>query len=148
MDAAPTGREHDGRFRKGTSGNPAGRKKGSKNRMTMAAEHLLEGEAQKLTRRAIDLALAGDVTALKLCLERLIPRRHERSVTFPLPRVATPKDASAALARIMEGVSSGELAAGEARSLAHLVGVVVASHEAVDVERRLTMLEERNSRHG
>src|SRR5262249_39105368 len=62
-------------FQKGQSGNLAGRPPGSRNEATLAAEILLEGEAEALTRQAIELALEGDRTALKLCLERILPRR-------------------------------------------------------------------------
>jgi hypothetical protein len=65
-------------FQKGRSGNPAGRQRGCRNRATLAAEVLLEGEAEALTRRAIELALEGDTTALKLCLERIVPQRRSR----------------------------------------------------------------------
>jgi hypothetical protein len=58
-------------FKPGQSGNPLGRPKGVRNRATVAAEALLEGEAEALTRKAIELALAGDPTALRLCLERI-----------------------------------------------------------------------------
>src|SRR4029077_7685570 len=40
----------------GQSGNPSGRPKGSRNRTTLAAEALLDGEAEQLTRKAIELA--------------------------------------------------------------------------------------------
>ena len=76
----------DGRlFQKGRSGNPAGRRPGSRNRATLAAEALLEGEAQALTRKAIELALEGDTTALRLCLERIVPQRKSRVVAFVIP---------------------------------------------------------------
>jgi Family of unknown function (DUF5681) len=65
-------------FVKGQSGNPAGKPKGARNRSTIAAELLLEGEARALTRKAIELGLAGDTTALRLCLERLVPPRKDR----------------------------------------------------------------------
>ena len=74
-------------FRKGRSGNPAGRPPGSRNRATIAAEALLEGEAQALTRKAIELALAGDTTALRLCLERIVPqRKSDRRLRSAAPR--------------------------------------------------------------
>ena len=61
------------------TGNP-GRPKGARHRVTVAAEALLDGEAEALTRKAIELALAGDTIALRLCLDRIIPPRRERAV--------------------------------------------------------------------
>src|SRR5437867_3201999 len=58
---APAGRL----FQKGRSGNPGGRRPGCRNRVTQTAEVLLEGEAEALTRKAIELALEGDTTALR-----------------------------------------------------------------------------------
>ena len=49
-------------FAKGQSGNPAGRRRGSKNRRTLAARELLDGEAGALTRKAVDMAMSGDAT--------------------------------------------------------------------------------------
>ena len=61
----------DSRWKKGQSGNPNGRATGSRNRATLAIEALLEGEGEALTRKAIDLAKAGDMQALRLCMDRL-----------------------------------------------------------------------------
>jgi hypothetical protein len=58
----------------GRSGNPAGRPKGVRHHITVLAEHLLEGEAEGLVRKAIELALGGDVTALRMCLDRIALR--------------------------------------------------------------------------
>ena len=60
-------------FEQGRSGNPAGRRTGSRNKATLAAAALLQGEAEALTRKAVELALVGDPTALRLCLERILP---------------------------------------------------------------------------
>jgi hypothetical protein len=76
-----------GQFPKGTSGNPSGRPSGSRNRTTLLMESLLEGEAEQLTRKAIDLALDGDITALRLCLERLVPPRKDRTIHLLLPPI-------------------------------------------------------------
>jgi hypothetical protein len=61
-------------FEKGWSGNPLGRQIGCRNKTTIAAATLLAGEAEGLTRKAVELALVGDPTALRLCIERVRPR--------------------------------------------------------------------------
>ena len=67
-------------FEKGRSGNPAGRRPGSRNKATLAAAALLAGEAEALTRKAVEMALDGDPTAMRLCMERVLPpcRAHRR----------------------------------------------------------------------
>ena len=84
-DPANAGREQDGRFSPGCSGNPAG----TRHKATQAALALLSGEVDGLTRKAVELALAGDVTALRLCLERLVPPCREAPVSLDLPRLET-----------------------------------------------------------
>lgn len=81
----PSGKLQDpksGKFLPGNSGGN-GRPSGSRNKVTIACEELLEGEGEKLTRKAIDLALSGDTTALKICLDRIMPARKGR----PLPKL-------------------------------------------------------------
>jgi hypothetical protein len=68
-------------YKLGQSGNPYGRPRGARNRATVAAERLLHGEADALTRKAIELATDGDTTALRLCIERILPARKDRPVT-------------------------------------------------------------------
>src|SRR5438128_2134045 len=99
----------DGRFQKGRSGNPAGRPPGSRNRTTMVAEILLEGEAESLTRKAIELALLGDTTALKLCLERVVPQRRSRPIAFDLPRIDQVEDLVGAIGSVLQEVACGRL---------------------------------------
>ena len=69
-------------FAKGQSGHPAGRPAGARNKKTLAAAVLLDGEAEALTRRAVELAFAGDPMALRLCIERILPPCRERTVKF------------------------------------------------------------------
>ena len=58
---------------------------------------LLEGEAEALTRRCVELALAGDTTALRLCLERLLPKSRAVRLQLPLRTLADLEAASDAV---------------------------------------------------
>jgi len=74
------------------SGNPAGKPKGARHRATMAVQELLEGEAEALTRKCVDLAMAGETTALRLCMERLAPAVKSRAVNLRFPPIKTVAD--------------------------------------------------------
>ncbi len=63
-------------FAPGQSGNPNGRPKGARGKATMIAEALLDGEAEKLTRKAIEMAMAGSEPCLRLCMERILPPKR------------------------------------------------------------------------
>jgi hypothetical protein len=86
---------------------------------------LLEGEAQALTRKAIELAKAGDTTALKLCLERLLPPRKDRLVSFELPPIVSPDDAAKAVGAVLDAVAAGQITPSEAVTVAGLIDAKV-----------------------
>lgn len=70
-------------FKPGISGNPLGRPKGSLNKHTQLA-NLMEDHAEALISKTVELALCGDPVALRLCIERLIPKKSEKgTVTMP-----------------------------------------------------------------
>src|SRR3954465_13674534 len=102
-------KENNGQFAKGTSGNPAGRPAGSRNRATVLMEALLEGEAHELTRKAIDLAMAGDTHALRLCLDRLMPPGRDRLVHFELPPIRGIDEVPAGMVSIISAISEGKI---------------------------------------
>jgi hypothetical protein len=129
-------------FRPGQSGNPAGKPKGTRHRVTILAEQLLDGEAEELTRKAIKLALSGDTVALRMCLDRTLPPRRDRPVRFKLPELASAADATKAMGAITTGVASGELTPAEAADLSRSIESYVRAIEASDIERRLCALEE------
>ena len=131
----------DGHFQKGRSGNPAGCPRGSRNRSTLAAEILLEGEAEALTRRAIELALEGDTTALKLCLERIVPQRKSRAVCFDLPSIERVEDLGGAIGSVLQAASSGRLLLDEAAALVGMMESKRRVMETIDLEQRLRALE-------
>ena len=121
-------------------GNP-GRPKGSRHRATLAAESLLDGEAEGLTRKAIELAMAGDLAALRLCMERILPPRRDRPVSLALPPLGGAVDAVGAMAVITAAVSEGVLTPSEAGELATLVSAYVKAVELGELGRRIAALE-------
>ena len=102
---------------------------------------MLDGEAEALTRTAVDLALGGDATALRLCLERVIAPRRERPVSLALPPIREMADVADAMATITAAVARGGITPGEAAELAKLVDTCVRAIEASDFDKRLTLLE-------
>jgi hypothetical protein len=140
--AENTARKQRGRpFERGKSGNPKGRPKGSRNQTTMAVEALLDSEAVALTRKAVEKALEGDMAALRLCLERVLPPRRDRPVTFDLPKLETASDSLNASAAILAACAAGSLSPGEAADIMDLLSVHVRTIEIVEIEARLTTLE-------
>jgi hypothetical protein len=135
-----------GRYKKGESGNPRGRQPGSRNKATQIAEHLLDGEAEALTRRALELAFGGDATALRLCFERILPPRRGRPVQVQVPPVRGAADLGATMAAITTAATGGSITPGEAAELARVVEIYVRAVETSDFERRLQQLEERDAK--
>jgi hypothetical protein len=128
-------------FRPGQSGNPNGRPKGSRNAATLALESLLDGEAEALTRKAVELALAGDIAALRLCLDRILPPRKDRPVSFEMPPINNAVDARAASAALLAAVASGALTPSEASEVGKLIDAYVKAIELTEVLARLDKLE-------
>jgi hypothetical protein len=108
-------------FHKGQSGNPAGTRAGSKHRITKLAAALLDGEAEALIRKAIEMALAGDAVALRLCLERILPPRKEVPIRQRLPALENAADVPRVLAAILKAATAGALTVGEASELRRIV---------------------------
>src|SRR5689334_20232307 len=95
----------DTRFKPGNPGRPAG----TPNKRTLALQEMVEGEAEAITRKAIELAKAGDPTALRLMLDRLLPARKGARVTVPMPTLEAPADVVRALAAVASLMAAGEI---------------------------------------
>jgi hypothetical protein len=133
------GRSADGTFANGNAGRP----KGARNKATQAVLALLEGEAQALTRKAIEMALAGDGVALRLCLDRIAPPRKDSPVQFAMPRMTTAQDAAQAAGAVLEAVADGELTPAEGAQVMGLVDSFRRTLEVSELEARVAALEGR-----
>jgi Family of unknown function (DUF5681) len=128
-------------FEKGESGNPAGRPRGARNRATLLMQNLLADDAEAIGRKAIEMAIAGDLAAIRLCMDRLAPVRKDEPVAFELPPIEKPADIVAATASIVAAVAAGDLTPSQAAEVSKVIDVHVRALESKGFDERLTKLE-------
>jgi hypothetical protein len=144
ISAKPPARVRGRPFERARSGNPGGRRRGSRNKATLAAAALLAGESEALTRKAVEMALAGDPTAMRLCMERVLPPCRERTVKFSLPAIEgtltaescglSPRDVSLAMNAVTSALAQSEITPGEAETIAGVVDTFVRAIETTKKE--------------
>lgn len=130
--------DETGKFAPGNPGKP----KGTRHKVTRAVEELLEGQSEALSQKAVDLALAGDTTALRLCLERIAPAKKDGPVQFDLPRMGSAQEASNAAAAVLTAVAEGELTPLEGATVMGLIENYRRVLETTEFEKRIEALEE------
>lgn len=130
-------RNPDGTFAEGNPGRP----KGARHRVTLAVEAMLEGQQEALTQAAIDKALEGDVTALRLCIDRIAPARKDAPVSFDLPDIETADDAASAARAILKALAEGEITPLEAATVMGVLEQFRRTLETTEFEKRITALE-------
>ena len=133
------GRKTDGTFAPGNA--LGGRTPGSRHKVTLAVEALLEGQHAALTQKAINMALCGDGPALRLCLDRIAPARKDAPISFALPPIASAEDALTASAAVLAAVAAGDVTPDEAGRVMALLTAHKALIETGDLERRIEALE-------
>jgi uncharacterized protein DUF5681 len=97
-------------------GNP-GRPPGSKNKVTQIVEQLAEGQAEQLAQKVLQLALAGDVSCLRMMLDRLWPPRRGQPVKLDMPPLKTPTDVLSAIRSLWSAIGEGHFTPDEASAL-------------------------------
>ena len=145
--ADETGRKQGGRFAPGSSGNPKGRPRGSRNASTLMLAELVDGEGRLIVKKLIELAKLGDPVALRLAVERLLPKL-ERRVTVELPRVESAADVAAAIADVIGLAADGSLTLEEAQGFLRLIEQQRKAIETNDLAVRLQLLEEQSKEGG
>lgn len=128
------------KFTPGQSGNPAGKARGTINKRTQLAK-LLEPHAADLINKAVELAKNGDVNALRLCIERLIPKATNETISISLPDADfTKAPALLALgAKIIRAITAQELTPEQGKTLA---GVIEAQRKTIETGELANRIEE------
>lgn len=134
------GRRKDGRFTAGNSGRP----KGTRDRRTVAVEALFKENGEEVARATIAAAMAGDMAAAKMVLDRVLPARKVRPVAIDLPdRIDSIGDLLAAQVAVAGAMGRGEVSPDEAVEINKALDFIGAAIERRDLEERITALEAR-----
>lgn len=133
--------KQDHKFKPGQSGNPDGRPKGSKDKRTELRE-LLKPHADDLVKKAVDMALAGDTTALRICIDRIIPSIKARDMPISIPELTgslTEKGEKVLLA-----MGQGEITPNDATQMLQTISAQARILEIDELEKRVYELEKKN----
>ena len=113
----------------------------SRNGTPAKVDLMLEREAERIILKLVEKALDGDMVALRLCVERLLPPRRDRPVAFDLPAMQNAADALNASSAILTACAAGTLSPGEAAEIMSLVSAHVRMLEMTEIEARLITVE-------
>jgi hypothetical protein len=104
-------------------------------------QSLLETNAEAIARKAIDLATGGDLAAIRICFDRLVPARKDDAVALELPPLKSAADSVNAASTIVDAVGAGELTPSQAADIAKVVDIYVRALATQGFEERLAKLE-------
>ena len=129
-------------FEKGVSGNPGGRPPGSKNKLSQLAQKLLEADAADIVTAIIEKAKAGDSTAQRLCLERIMPPIRSSAIQIDLPKFKTPQDILKGYDALFEALGKGDLTMDELDRLSDILEKQRKAIETVVLAEELQRIKE------
>ena len=129
-----------------TEGNTAsrGRPPGSRNKNTLWSQELIGEYREAVLRKCLAMALQGDSTAMRLCVERILPISKESRVQLKMAKVSTMAEVAAALDRVLQAVGRGAITPEQGQRLADLLHGRGRIIEGEEIEARLRVLERVN----
>jgi len=131
------------KFQPGTSGNPKGRPKGIPDRRQRLQKVITE-QGEAVISKVVELALDGDIQALRVVTERLIPplKATDEPVKFALATSATLSDTGNA---ILHAAAAGKLTPAQAQALLAALASQSKIIEVDDLTKRIEALETNES---
>ena len=130
------------RFQPGQSGNSLGRPQGARHAALVALDAIGADGAQDIMHAVVGAARQGDMRAADILLRRLWPERKGRPVLFDIPRIKTTSAVATAIGAVTNAVAAGEASPEEGAPMASILEAQRRAVETVELERRLTALEQ------
>jgi len=128
-------------FKQGQSGNPAGRPKGARNKLTILLETLKAGDLEAMMRKAIELGKGGSVPAMRLVVNIILNAVRVEPASVDLPELKTAADVLAAMQKVASGVGAGELTATQGADLARIFDLLLQALGHLDLDQRMRAFE-------
>jgi Family of unknown function (DUF5681) len=142
--ADPNRQGDSGRFKRGQSGNPHGRPRGSRNHSYLNLHQIILDDAEAIIGKIVQAALDGDMAAGKMLLDRILPKRNCRPLLgLTLPAIASVADACSAMAAITNAALEGVISTSEAADLSQVVENFRRIRETTELEMDVRLLKER-----
>jgi Family of unknown function (DUF5681) len=128
-----------GAWKPGESGNPRGRTSGVER-----IRQLLDPHREDLVKKAVALALTGDVTALRMCLDRVVPVPRAESAAVLIPALATAHTLTEKAEAVARAIGKGQLSPDTGATLLQAIAAACKVAEFDDLQRRVAELESRD----
>jgi uncharacterized protein DUF5681 len=113
-------------FKSGQSGNPKGRPKGAVGKR-FQYDQLLEPHGEALVAKVVELALKGDSNALRICIDRLIPKTYHSPIPVQLDNLTT-ENSNAFKIQILQAALDGKISGNEAETMIQLISNQLRTH--------------------
>jgi hypothetical protein len=141
-----TGRDANGRFTAGNPGGPGGARRRPSDLRRAAEEAITPEHVQAMMRKAMRMALEGNLSAMRFVMERTTGRAPESPMDvvplgITLPRLQTAAHCNAAIERLFDGIVKGEVDRETAKLLIDTVQTRLRVLEVTSLEERLAELE-------
>lgn len=122
-------RTDNGQFKKGYSGNIKGRPYGVRNKISSTIQQIFENDASEIAYKLVELAKGGDLSAIKLILERVYPAPKNKELYFTLPKINDKSGIDKAKGEIQQAFVNGEIASAEAKEALEFLNVAENSNK-------------------
>ena len=118
-----------------------GRPKGSRNKRTAQAQAILDQYSEPILKKCIAKALEGNLRALGLCMERILPSPRELGVRIRIPKLAQSKDIDLAFQWVFDEIANGKISPSQGEKLLAILQKLRANIEGRVLEAKITELE-------